>query len=239
MKKCINCGVELERSMNFCPLCGEPVLDEDSNNTEYIKVRLKERRELTDFQRLTSDQKRKLFWEISGIILISGIIITLIIDFLSDHSLSWSKYPLAICSILFINITLISFFYQNHFFVLSGSFISSSTLLILLDLFTGELNWGISLGIPLLFGAYFVVYVLIILIKRSKNKGMNIIAYSLLATGLLSIVTEAFISKYRIKELHLEWSLIVMASILPIAGLLLYLHFRLRRGRDLTRFFHI
>lgn len=239
MKNCTNCGIELETSMNFCPLCGEGVPDENSKHSDYIKVRLKERSELTEFQRLTPAQKRKLFWEISGIILISGIIVTFIIDFISDNSLSWSKYPLAICAILFINITLVNFFYHNHFLVLLGSFISSSALLVLLDLFTGYVNWGMQLGIPLLFGAYFVVYVLIILIKRSENKGLNVIAYSLIAAGMLSMVTEAFISKYRIKELQLEWSLIVMASVIPIAGLLLYLHFRLRRGRDLKRFFHI
>lgn len=239
MKNCTHCGVELENSMNFCPLCGEPVLDEISNNSDYIKVRLKERSELTVFQKLTPSQKRKLSWEISGIILISGILVTFIIDIIGDYNLSWSKYSIAVCSILFINITLFNFFYHRRLLVLIGSFVSSSALLLLLNLFTGEMNWGIKLGIPLLFGAYFVVYMLIILIKRSKNKGMNIIAYSLLAAGLLCIVTEAFISKYRIKDLHLEWSYIVMASVVPIAGLLLYLHFRLRRGRDLKRFFHI
>ncbi len=241
MKTCINCRVDLENNMNFCPLCGEPVHDEHPNHNEYIKVRVSERKkgQITDFHKLSSLQKRKLFWEISGIILVSGMIVTLIIDFISDNDLSWSKYPIAISAILFINITLISFFHRNNFLVLGGSFISSSVLLVLLDMFTGNMNWGIKLGIPLLFGAYLVVYLTIMMIKRAKNKGLNIIAYSLVAAGFISLITEAFISLYNFNVMDLEWSLIVMSSVLPIAGLLLYMHFRLKKRPDLKRFFHI
>jgi hypothetical protein len=37
----------------------------------------------------------------------------------------------------------------------------------------------------------------------------------------------------------LGWSLIVFACILPVAVILFYIHYRLNRGTDLRRFFHI
>ncbi len=241
MKNCTHCGVELEKNMNFCPLCGEPVRGEQSANEEYIQVRLKEREQsvLTDYQKLSPAQKRKLFWEISGIVFLSGIFVTLIIDFVGDYAISWSRYPVAICAVLFINVSLISFAHNNYLLLFSGSFASSALLLVLLDLFTGNMDWGIKLGIPLLFGAYLIVYLVIVMIKRAPHKGLNVLAYSLLAAGLLSLCTEGFISLYTSGRLHFEWGVIVMASVLLVAGLLLFLHFRLKKGRDLKRFFHI
>ena len=70
MKTCSNCQVELEDNMNFCPLCGEPQIDENSDNLEYIKLRKQNQEEklITPYQKLNGFQKRKLFWEISGLL---------------------------------------------------------------------------------------------------------------------------------------------------------------------------
>ena len=104
MKTCSNCKVELEDIMNFCPLCGEAQIDENSDNIEYIKLRrqVREEKQLTSYQKLTRFQKRKLFWEISGIILISGIIVTLIIDLLANKDITWSRHPVTVCAVLFV-----------------------------------------------------------------------------------------------------------------------------------------
>ncbi|MCF8229481.1 MAG: zinc ribbon domain-containing protein, partial [Bacteroidales bacterium] len=63
MKICPNCGVELEGNTNFCPLCGEAIIDENTENPEYLKLRKKEQQEkvLNAFQKLSGFQKRKLF----------------------------------------------------------------------------------------------------------------------------------------------------------------------------------
>ena len=241
MKKCSNCGVALEKNMNFCPLCGEPVMQESEETPEYIQVRKRKQEEafLTDFQRLKPREKRKLIWEIAGIILVSGIIITFIIDFAGSYDLSWSKYPMIICAILFANISFILRWYHKLVLSLSGSFVSTSALLVILDLMNGVTGWGINLGIPLLAVAYIIVFLLIINIKAARKRGLNIIAFSLMAAGLLTICTEGIISIYTVGSLQLEWSLITMASVLPIAVLLLFIHYRLKKGTDLKRFFHI
>jgi hypothetical protein len=227
--------------MNFCPVCGEPTINIDPESASYINVIKKERakKQLSAFQKLTPFQKRKLIWEISGIILFSGILVTLIIDLVIDSSISWSKYPVAASIILFLNISLIAFFYRNSFLFLSASFVSSSILLILLDLFTGGVKWVMKLGIPLLLGVYIVILVLVIMIKYARYKGLNIIAYSLIAAGFITLFTESFISLYIKEKIILEWSIIVMASILPVSGILLFLYFRLKKKPDLKRFFHI
>jgi|SRR6056297_168177 len=241
MKTCNYCGVELENNMNFCPLCGEPVINKNSDSLEYIEVRKKEQEKsaLTSYQKLTKMQKRKLFWQISGIILLSGIVVTFLIDFIGNQTISWSKYSIAVCTILFLNTTMISFWYHRLFLLFLGSFLTTSSLLVLLDLFNGSVDWGVKLGIPLLFAAYVIVFILIGMIKAARQHGLNIIAYCLLAAGLLSICTEGIISLQVMNKFQVEWSIIVMASVLPVAVLLLFIHHRLKKVTDLKRFFHI
>jgi len=241
MNTCTYCGVELEKNMNFCPLCGEPVMGKNKENEEYIQIRKRqqEAKVLTTYQKLTAAQKRKIFRQVSAIILLSGIFVTFIIDFLSNGSITWSKYPISVCAVLLVNTSLISLLYRKLLLFLFTSFVSTSVLLVLFDIFTETIGWGVKLGIPLLFAAYIIVYILITMIKLAKKQGLNIIAYSFIAAGMLSLCADGIISLYVEKNLHFEWSVIVMASVLVIASILLYIHYRLRKGMDLKRFFHI
>jgi len=241
MVQCPYCKVELDENANFCSLCGEPLLENNQDNLAFINSRQSERegKLLTDYQKLSGRQKRRLFWKITGMVLLSGLLITLLIDVIANQNITWSKYPATISMVLFINTTLVVFWYKRMLLWLSLSFISTSALLILLDLYAQGSGWGMQLGIPLLLAAYITVFILFRLIRKTTQKGMNIIAYSLLASGVLSMCIEGIISIYRIDFISLEWSLIVMASALVIAGLLLYVHFRLKKATDLKRFFHI
>ena len=241
MIHCKNCGVELEVKMNFCPLCGTPVSLETHENKEHLQFRKTkpEERLQSDFNTLTHPQRRKLFWELSGIILISGMLVTLIIDLIINKQITWSKYSLSVCLVLFVNITLIVFIQKKIFVLLVGSFLSVSALLFLFDLFNTKTGWGKEYGIPLVLSFYCVVYILIRIVRRTRQQGINLIAYFLIASGILSLGIEGIISLQRINRLELQWSLIVVASVLPVAAILLFIHYRLRKGTDLKRFFHI
>ena len=241
MKTCSYCGVELEKNMNFCPLCGEPATGQNPDKTEYIRVRKRQQEEklLTTYQKLTAAQKRQIFRQVSAIILLSGILVTLTIDFIGNGSITWSKFPIAVCAVLLVNTSLISYLYRKLPLFLFVSFLSTSALLVLFDIFTHSIGWGIKLGIPILLAAYIIVYILIIMIKLAKKHGLNIIGYVFIAAGMLSLCTEGIISLYVKNHLQLEWSVIVMGSVLIIASILLFIHYRLRKGMDLKRFFHI
>ncbi len=241
MIQCPKCGVKLEENANFCSLCGEPLPLQNKENLAYINARKKEQEDklLTDYQKLTGAQKRRIFWKITGMVLLSGILITLIIDFLINNAITWSRYPGTVSLILYFNITLIVFLYKRKLLWLTFSFLSTSALLILLDLYAKGSGWGMQLGIPLLLAAYLTVFFLLRLIQKTSQKGMNVIAYSLLASGILSICIDGIISLYLKDTLSFGWSLIVMMSALLIAGLLLYVHFKLKKATDLKRFFHI
>ncbi len=241
MVQCQHCGVELEENANFCSLCGEPLLNKCTENNFSIhsgKIRNEEKL-LTDFQKLTGLQKRKIFWQISGLILVSGIIITLLIDFIGNKTITWSKYPATICMVLFINFTLNTFLHKKMILILVLSFLSVTVLFFLFGIYAGETGWKMKSGVPVILAAYLTVYFLVFLIRRAKQKGLNIITYSLFATGLLCVCTEAIISIYTRQSENFGWSLIVMVSVSFISLLLLYIHYQLKKATDLKRFFHI
>ncbi|MFO8001860.1 MAG: DUF6320 domain-containing protein [Marinilabilia sp.] len=241
MVQCPYCGVEPEENANFCSLCGEPLLEKNKDDLAFIKSRKDQQEEklLTDYQKLTGRQKRHILWKISGMVLISIFLITMIIDLVGNGSITWSKYPATVSLVLFINTTLAVFLYRKKFLCLSLSFLSTSALLVLLDLYAEGTGWSMKLGIPFLLAAYIIVFVLVRLIKRTREKGMNIIAYSLVASGLLSLSIDGIISLYTGTTISFGWSLIVLVSACIIAALLLYVHFRLKKATDLRRFFHI
>jgi hypothetical protein len=235
MNYCKNCGVELEENMNFCPLCGKSIADETFQNKEdlhYQKTK-QEERILSDFKELTQIQRRKLFWELSGIILISGMIVTFIIDLITNKGITWSKYSVSVCMVLFVNITLIVFLQKKILYLLIGSFLSTSILFILFDMYNKNKEWGIKFGIPLIFSFYLVAFVLISLVRRSRQRGINLIAYFLIAAGILSLCIEGIISFQIKNRLDLQWSVIILTSVL------FFIHYRLRKGTDLKRFFYI
>lgn len=241
MVRCQRCGVELEENANFCSLCGEPLLDkctEYNYSVQSGKIR-KEEKLLSDFQKLTGFQKRKIFWQISGLILITGIIITLLIDFIGNQSITWSKYPATISLVLIFNFTMNTFLHKKMILVLVLSFLSVSALFFLFGVYAGETGWKMKSGVPVILAAYLTVYFLVFLIRRAKQKGLNIIAYSLFATGLLCVCTEAIIFIYTRQSENFGWSLIVMVSVAFISVLLLYIHYQLKKATDLKRFFHI
>lgn len=241
MVQCPNCGVELEENVNFCSLCGEPLPSKITENNTLIKSGKLRREEklLTDYQQLTGFQKRKIFWQISGLILISGIIITLLIDFIGNREITWSKYPAAVSLVLFINFTLNTFLRKKITLMVALSFLSVTGLFILFDIFAGDTGWEIKLGIPIILVAYLTVFILTFFIRKASQKGLNIIAYSMIAAGVLCICTEGLISIYSGNPVYFGWSLIVMVSVALIAILLLYIHYRLKKATDLKRFFHI
>ncbi len=241
MKNCSNCGVSLEEHMNFCPLCGEPAPGDIKQDNDYIRVKQRQRKnkQTSQYQRLSRREKLKLFWEVSGLVLLSGVIITLLIDLTSGFQLSWSKYPAVVGLFLFGCVTLIRFFSRRIYLLISGFFLTLSLMLLLLDSFNASLSWSLSFGIPLLLISSITAIVLKMIIARVRQKGFNLIAYALLAAALLSFFTEMLLSIQSTGGLKLRWSLVVLATILPVAAVLFFFHYRLKKGTNLKRFFHI
>lgn len=240
MLYCNNCGVELDKDMNHCPLCGLSAGEKKSLSPESVPQLHDIRRSIfSETKNLTIAQQRKLFWEISGIILVSGIIVTLIINLVINKNISWARYNLVASLSVFANISLFTFWRRKPFLIVFGSLVSNALLLILLDLISFNIGWGTKLGVPVLISFYVLLIAILRIIRISRRQGFNILAAIFINIGIFLICIELFVSLYYNGKVILSWSLIACSSMIPISGLLFFVYYRLKKGIDLRRLFHI
>lgn len=241
MINCKNCGVQLDEHMNFCPVCGVPVLDKEMENSEKL-IREKQagtRKLKKEIEMLNKSQKAKFFWEVVSIILGLGILSTTVLDFLLSKSFTWSGYVVIGALTLFLYVTIFSFAKKEFWVISALVFVATVPSILLLDLVDKNISWSIHVGVPLLFAIWMVVFLVIAGTKYSREKGFNLIAIIFLAFAALALSAEGIISRYLDGKIQFSWSIIVLFSILPVAATLLYIHYKLKKGTDLRKFFHI
>ncbi|HYH56482.1 MAG TPA: DUF6320 domain-containing protein [Anseongella sp.] len=237
MPYCHNCGVELEESMQACPLCGEPAGGPANE--------INPKRDLTGPPpgappvRKMTRQQRTFAWEIVSIVLLSAIIGTLLVNFIINKRITWAEYPVAVCLVIFSYVSLFAFWSQRILLEMAGGFIASSVFLLMLDAFTGGIDWTLKTAIPILLVANLIAAALMHLIRRSRYRGVNLLAYIFIGGALLCVAIESILSFFRYRSLSLSWSMVVALCVLLVSLILLFVHFRLKKGRDLEKTFHI
>jgi hypothetical protein len=240
MINCRNCGVELDEHMNYCPVCGVPVIAKDHNTkanpmSEKLATTTKLK---TEIDMLDKAQKKKFFWEVASIIVSACVLSALTLNFILQTSFTWSLYVLIGGLTVFAYVSALSFL-RNGWVIMLSLFVVNVLSLLFIDLANGNLEWSLNLGIPLLIAVVLILAIVILAIRNTPEKGFNIISYLFLAPAILSIAVDGLVSLHTETIFHLSWSIIVFASTLPVASVLLYIHYKLRRGTDLRKFFHI
>jgi len=230
---CKNCGVELEHDMLTCPLCGESVAA--SGNTRQDELN----KEPEFHYDKMSQPQRKFTWEIVSLILFSGAIATFVVDFIINRFITWSELPVAISLTIFCYVSLFAFWHRNIIIQMAIGFCLSSLCLVILDALTSGIQWSIKLGMPLLFTGNLVITILLTVIRKSKTKGINLIAYAFLSAALLCICADGALSFLKTGSVHLTWSVIVAGCTFPVVFVLLVVHFRLKKGTSLEKTFHV
>ncbi len=234
MSYCTNCGVELEEELTSCPLCGYSV-----GNAEISKADDNQVFSPTDIIILHKKETRKHIWELSGIIAFSGIAVCTIVDLVIHKSLSWSLYADTSILASWICLTLILLAFRKNFIIIPGLLFTILLMLFLFDLFSPPINWFYGIGLPVTLALFISVSIVVLLWKVAHFRGFNILALAFLVLSGFCIVSEVFIDKYMTGKVEIRWSAIVAVSILPIALVLLFVHYRMKRGKRLDSYFHV
>lgn len=234
MSYCTNCGVELDEGLTSCPLCGFTSGKKD--NTETID---QSNHYPSDIILLYKKETRKHIWELSGVITFSGIAVCTIVDLVIHKSLSWSLFADTSIMASWIWLTLILLAFRKYFIIVPGLLITLLATLFLFDLFTPPVNWFYRLGLPITIALFIAITIIILLWKVAHFKGFNILAIAFLVLSGFCVVSEVFIDKYLFNKIDIRWSAIVAVSILPIALVLLFVHYRMKKGKRLDSYFHV
>jgi len=237
MAICEKCGVEVSGSAGKCPLCGLR-LPGDREESEPANVQIMP--ELTDQIRpLSAAQRARLVWEIATLMFFSAVIVVLFVDFISNRRVTWSIYPIIATGSMWVLASLISFFYRHPLVLFFGSYLDTLVFLGLIDIVSRRLPWFFQLGLPISTCFFVLLGVLCFTGLRMKPRGLNIPAFVLLACGVFTVGIEATLDWYLYKAVALSWSGLVLVSVGPVALILLFIHYRLRKYVDLKRFFHL
>ncbi len=232
MTLCVNCGVELDNGLKICPLCGkDPGTREEQeiNSGNYPSALIQ----------LQKTENRRYLWELSGIIAFSGIAICTIIDLIITRGLKWSLFSDVSIAAAWVILTLYQFVYKRTLIMVTSLMLTILASLYFIDLISTGREWFFPLGLPATIAAFIAVGIIIFLHQTARLKGLNIIAAALIVFSGYCIVTEIILDEYVHGNMNIRWSLIVSVSILPVALVLFYYHYRLKKGNRLDSFFHI
>jgi hypothetical protein len=230
MKICNNCGVELDDNMEVCPLC---------NENEEIRTKGRTVIYPSDALDLARKDSRKYAWELSGVVTLSGITISLMVDLFFERGLNWSLYSVTALLYVWSAITIFFFAVKKSFILLPGLLLATLGTLILLDMFDKPIRWFVPIALPITLTFFVLIAVVMAIVKIARYKGFNILAVIMLALCLLCLTSELFIDLAAYGSIDIKWSAIATAAFLPVSMVLLFMHYRLKRGRRLDSFFHV
>ena len=232
MALCVNCGVELDDGLKVCPLCGK----DPSESGEQEK---RSGNYPSDILKLQKKENRKYYWELSGIIAVSGIVICTIIDLLISKELKWSLLSDVSIAAAWVILTLYQFTYKNTVVILSYLLLTILAALFLIDLVATGRAWYFPVGFPVTITVFVSAGIIIFLYRTLHLNGLNVIAAGLIVLSVFLIVLEIILDNYLAVKVNLRWSLITGVSILPVALILFFYYYRLKKGNRLDSFFHI
>ncbi|MFZ0283360.1 MAG: zinc ribbon domain-containing protein [Bacteroidales bacterium] len=229
---CVNCGVELDDGFKVCPLCGKD--PENKIEQEYVSNTYP-----SDIIRVQRKENRRYLWELSGILAFSGIAGCTIIELLISKELKWSLLSDVSIFTAWVILTLYQFAFKKTLMVVTCLIATVLTSLYFLDMIAAGREWFFPVGLPVT-GAVFISFgIVIFLYKAAPLKGLNLIASAIMVLSGFCIILELILDNYLTYIIDLRWSLIVAVSVLPVALLLFFYHYRLKKGNRLDSFFHI
>jgi len=230
-KVCPNCGVILDDGLKECPLCNKPAQTKHERRGDELYP--------SDILNLTSKRNRIYAWELSAIIAFSASLICIIVDLVIVKGINWSLFAVTgICGVWSI-ITAFTYFHKRP--VILGFTLALSTLAMLavFDILDPPLNWFVGLGLPISVAFWILFASFLLILRKLKWKGFNMLAYVFFEISALCIVIDIFTDKYFKDNVFIDWSAITSATLVPIAGVLFFIHYRMKRGSDLRSFFHV
>jgi hypothetical protein len=232
MAICAHCGVELDKGMKICPLCG---LDAENNeDQDYVSNNYP-----SNIIKLQKKEKKRFLWELSGVITFSAIAVCTLVDLLVSKGLKWSLYSDIAVLAIWVILTLFRFVHKRTVLLFIFILITILAALFFIDFISVDKQWFLPVGLPVTLAAFLAVGIVMVLYRTARLKGLNIIALALIVLSGFCIILEFTLDAYLNGTVHLRWSLIAAVSVIPVALVFLFYHYRLQKGKRLDSLFHI
>jgi len=235
MSYCVNCGVELERSIKKCPLCGVPVINplEQEVSCEPTDAFPTARDELK--------KKDRTFWiGFFSLLYLVPVVTCVICNLLYNKGLTWSIYVTAGALMAWV-------FSTSPFYfagpaprrILTVDFLAVLAGMLIIQMMTGGPNWFIGIALPIAVYCAAVSLVFLTFTRSGKLNGFALAGAITMAAGALAVLAELFIDLYLSGVANILWSWFVVAPCVSIAALLVLISHNKRFRQELAKRLHV
>lgn len=229
MSYCVNCGVELDGSLQACPLCNTQVINpKEVPHTQKTSPFPKEKEKIEAV-------KRKDVGILVSIILLSTAVTCGCLNYFVFNSNMWSVTIIGACILLWVILFPIIIYERlNVHFAILFDGAAMIGYLYLITWLTSTNNWFSGLGIPLV---VFITILLEVYVFCTRNLPKSILTnalYAITALGILCVGIELMVDWYLYEMIIFKWSAIV-ATVCIIIDIALISLLSMRRFRNVIR----
>lgn len=236
MPYCSRCGVEVDETVSVCPLCDAPIqklpMDDGSPWPE-------DEAPTPSPAPLNTAERKALARTITtlGFLIPASIVLT--VDWFITRKLGWSLYVLVSLGAGWLWSIIPLMFNRKTFFLIFAETAIALGLETSVAFLAGDTEWLLPIGIPIVSLAGLLAAGVTAMGRSTPRLGGNLAGWILMAITVLSVATDILVNSWLSGALKPGWSIIVAATTVPIAILILYLHYRPSKQTRLRRYFHV
>lgn len=236
MPYCSSCGVEVDEGVERCPLCDTPIHGVGESGAKEVRNPEPDQGEKP---RMSGKARRKLSWEVTSILCLIAVFVVTASDLRVHSSIGWSLYPIAAVIWAWIVSTIAIFAIRRTVLVIGGWVLATLGFLAAMNLLEGGLTWFLSLCLPIFVLCVVVSVPVIVIATRLRTVGLNVVALASLGAAVVCTGVDAVIEYSSSGSVRFSWSLIADEALLPFAGIMIFVHLRLRTRFNFRRIFHL
>lgn len=229
MSYCVNCGVELEPSLESCPLCHTPVI----NPKELQKI--KKAAPYPTEKGQVDVVKRKDLGILTSVVLIATSLSCLLLNIFVFSQSPWSLFVIGSCIILFVLVFPAVIYTKLPIYIsLLFDGIAIGFFLYLITFNTKSNDWFLKLALPIVVLSTIMVEIFALLVRSFPVSFLTTALYFFSEAAVFCTGLELLINHYLQKPLQLVWSAVVLTVCGVIVAALIALLSK-RRWRDAVR----
>ena len=229
MSYCVNCGVELDASLESCPLCHTPVINPNE---------LQKKKSPSPYPARTGQVdvvKRKDLGLFASIVLSATAISWFLLNLFVFSGSPWSLFIIGACLILFVLIIPAVIYTKLPIYIcLLFDGIAVGIYLYMISFNTANNRWFRELALPIVVLITILVEIFTLLLKTFPISFITTALYFFAEAALFCIGLELLIDRYTGAPLHLVWSAIVL-TVCSVIIILLITVLCTRRLREAVR----
>ena len=231
MSYCVNCGVELEKSLSQCPLCNTPVMNPrqmkivpKSEEVKFPSPFPEEKGQIENVNR--TDMAILLTTFVVATAVICGLL-----NLLVFKTVPWSLAIIGGCILLWaILIPVVIYANQSVYVSIALDGCAMAVYLFLLTYLTQSKVWFWELGLPIVILVTILLELFVLCLRKLPKSFLGTALYAVTAVALLCLGLESLIDLFVAESVMIGWSAIVatVCEILDITILTLLSRKRLR-----------